>query len=171
MPLSLADVETTLRRGRREPLWIPGPDTRDLEIAGPDLERILRHRKPALSLGAVTAIDLVQQAIAGRAWIDPADPILRGHFPDEPVYPGALQLEMLAQLVACYRPIEEGTGADRGFGTQFRGLFLKPVRPGDELSLLAMRIGTFDGLYSRAVGQILRGSDICALGVIEAIHG
>jgi 3-hydroxyacyl-[acyl-carrier-protein] dehydratase len=169
MATNLADLEHTLRRARREPLWAPGPDTRDLDVRGAGLESLIRHRPPFLLLHGITAIDTQQETLAGRARIDPADPVLRGHFPGEPIYPGALLMEMLAQLMACYRPLAVQVPPERAFGTNFRGVFLRPVVPDDELELLGMQVGTFDGLYSRGVGQVRRGDEICALAVIEAV--
>jgi 3-hydroxymyristoyl/3-hydroxydecanoyl-(acyl carrier protein) dehydratase len=46
--------------------------------------------------------DVVREPmLRARRWIDPADPVLAGHFPDAPVFPGALIMEALAQTAAA----------------------------------------------------------------------
>ncbi len=165
-----ADVDALLRSARRQRAWQPGPATRGVDLRGAALEELLHHRPPFLLIDAITAFDSEQAAIEGRAWIDPANPVLRGHFPDRPVYPGALLMEMIAEVMGCYHPLTTGHRAEMAFATACRGFFLRPVLPGDEIVILARRIGEHDGLVTRAVGQILRGGDVCAGTYIEACH-
>ena len=163
-------LENTLRHARREPLWQPGPATRAVDLRGDALERLVPHRPPFLLIDAITAYDLDQGAIAGRRRIDPADPVLVGHFPGNPVYPGVLLQEAMAQVLACLGPLLVGGGAENVFATSSRAVFLQPVFPNDELVLLAVRIGTHDGLYSRGVGQVLRDGQVCAAAILEGCH-
>lgn len=165
-----AETERLLRLARRERLWRPGPDTRALSLGGAALDALLPHRAPMLLLDAITAVDIPRGAIAGRRWIDPADPVLAGHFPGEPIYPGVLLIEAMGQLAACFRPIEVSGPPQRTFATSSRAFFLRPVRPGDTLELLGLRIGRYDGLYERGVGQVLRGDEICAVAAVEGCH-
>lgn len=169
-PSLAEDPDLVLRRARRERLWRPGPDTRALDLRGPALEALLPHRAPMLLLDAITAIDIPRGAIAGSRWINPADPVLAGHFPGEPIYPGVLLVEAMGQLASCFRPIEIQGSPQRTFATGCRAVFLRPIYPGDELVVLGLRIGAYDGLYERGVGQILRGDQICAAALVEGCH-
>lgn len=163
-------LATTLRRARRERLWTAGPSTQTLDLRGEALERLLPHRAPFLLVSAITHIDLEQRTIAGSRALDPADPVFAGHFPGEPIYPGVLLIEAMAQLATCFRPIEVGGPAQRSFATSCQAVFLRPVRPGDVLTLLGQCVGTYDGLYERGVGQVLVGDTICAAAIVEGCH-
>jgi 3-hydroxyacyl-[acyl-carrier-protein] dehydratase len=170
LAIPLQDVESTLRRARKEVLWVPGPGTARLDVRGEGLTRLLAHRPPFLLIDAITALDPQEEALEAAAWIDPEDAVLKGHFPGRPTWPGALLVEMLAEVAGCLRPLESGEPPLSAFATSYRGVFLRPVLPGDTLRLLVVRVGSYDGVYERAVGQVLRGDEICALAYIEACH-
>jgi len=65
------------------------------------ITRILPHREPVLLVDRLTGISFEEEAIAGSRFISPADPVFAGHFPDFPVYPGTLEVEMIGQLGLC----------------------------------------------------------------------
>ena len=169
--LSVSDLlEQTLRRARRERLWLEGPDTQRLDLHHEALTALLPHRPPFLLMDGVTAIDYPRRAIAGRRIIDPADPVFAGHFPGSPVYPGVLQIEMMAQLSTCFRTLEAGGNPDMAFATTCKAVFLRPVLPGDELELLGICVGIHDGIYLRGVGQVLKNGQICAAAIVEGSY-
>ena len=66
-----------------------------------DIEKIIPHREPFLLIDRLTGLDIKEETIIGEKFISNTDPILKGHFPDYPVYPGSLQLEMTGQLGLC----------------------------------------------------------------------
>jgi 3-hydroxyacyl-[acyl-carrier-protein] dehydratase len=90
-----------------------------------------------------------------------------GHFPDQPVMPGVLLLENIAQtanfLVACSHeaPVADG-GPRMVFGMVNRARFLKPVLPPVDLETeatvvkLLSRSGIVDGVVRVA------GEDVCS---------
>lgn len=163
-------LDQTLRRARRERLWQPGPATRSVDLRDEALRALLRHRPPFLLLDAVTALDPEVRGITGQRRIDEADPVFAGHFPGRPVYPGALQVEMLAQLAACYRPALLGLPPEPLMVTGMRATFFQPVLPGDELTLVGLQVGEHDGLFERGVGQVWRGDTLCAIALVEGVH-
>lgn len=61
-----------------------------------DIEKMLPHRFPFLMVDRV--IDLQEETITGIKNITMNEPIFTGHFPGNPVFPGVLQIEAMAQV-------------------------------------------------------------------------
>ena len=60
---------------------------------------IIPHRQPFLLIDKVTEM-VPGQSIKGYKNLTYNEPFFAGHFPNEPVMPGVLQIEALAQLGA-----------------------------------------------------------------------
>ncbi|MBI2711161.1 MAG: 3-hydroxyacyl-ACP dehydratase FabZ [Actinobacteria bacterium] len=95
----------------------------------------LPHRAPFLLLDAVEACE-PGRSVTARWRIRGDEPWLAGHFPGNPVVPGVLQLESLAQAGAVAVLADERY-ADRLplFGGVEGVRFRRVVRPGDTLTL------------------------------------
>jgi 3-hydroxyacyl-[acyl-carrier-protein] dehydratase len=104
-----------------------------------DLEQIktlLPHRDPFLLIDEV--VDLVPgERGVGRLHVQADAFWVRGHFPHEPIMPGVLIAEALAQVagVVVLSKNEENAGGSLYLVGLDRFRFRKPVRPGDVLEL------------------------------------
>jgi len=163
------------KTAQRHPLWTPDGPAFKVSLRREAIERLIPHRDPFLLVDEITEVDLAEQRIRGRRRVDPGDPVFRGHFPGQPLYPGVMQLEMIGQVGLCLlRFLSAGTikitaatvpGNALAVKVHF-AQFLSPVGPGDELSVIcrAIHLDEFTGVCA---GQILRGGTICSCGVSE----
>lgn len=171
--MSAPDLTGLSRSARRRPLWVPGEE-HELSIGRAGVEKLLRHRDPFLFVDQITGLDLQGECIRGQRYVDPAEAVLAGHFPGEPIYPGVLQVEMAGQLSICLLHfLLQGSTALPEEPRDVRGLkvhtaeFLSPVLPGSHLTLLSRAL-EWDELTGVFVGQVWCGPTICSWGVWEA---
>lgn len=101
--------------------------------------KALPHRYPFLLIDGVTEFEK-GKLIIGQKNVSFGEPFFSGHFPQDPVMPGVLQIEALAQasciLVALSFP-DDAAGKRPVFGGINEARFRRPVRPGDILVLRA----------------------------------
>ncbi len=101
------------------------------------IREILPHRGPALLIERVLELEPGVRALGTRL-IHADDPFLEGHFPGQPVVPGAILIEMMAQMagVLTMRTLPERMRAE---GVALLGLdkarFRHPVFPGAEIAV------------------------------------
>lgn len=96
---------------------------------------IIPHRDPFLLIDEVLEME-VGVRIKARKYIKEDDFWFKGHFPDYPVTPGVLMIEMLAQAGAvCMLSKPEYKGKIAFFGGIDKAKFRKQVVPGDVLDL------------------------------------
>jgi 3-hydroxyacyl-[acyl-carrier-protein] dehydratase len=96
---------------------------------------MLPHRPPFLFVDAVDAIEFAV-SIEARYRVTGDEALLQGHFPGNPILPGVIQLEALAQAGALTLLGDERyAGRLALFGGVDKVRFRRLVRPGDELFL------------------------------------
>ncbi|KRL94942.1 3-hydroxyacyl-ACP dehydratase FabZ [Limosilactobacillus equigenerosi] len=104
-----------------------------LDVSG--IQKILPHRFPMLLIDRVDELEPGQRAVATRN-VTINESVFQGHFPDNPVLPGALIVESLAQTGAVALLSQpEFKGQTAYFGGIKSAQFRKVVRPGDVMKL------------------------------------
>lgn len=140
-----------------------------------DIEKIIPHRDPFSFLHQLTHLNLETQTLEGISLIDQHSPIFKGHFPDKPVYPGVLQLEMMGQLALCLAYfINNNVTAIQQNCQPIRGLFTKvlfasfvhPILPGNEVKLCA-RVLEQDAFLGRVAAQAVVDNRLCSYTISE----
>ena len=100
-----------------------------------EIQKIIPHRHPFLLIDCIEELEPGKRAV-GYKCITYNEPFFAGHFPAEPVMPGVLMIEALAQVGAvAILSVEENKGKTAYFGGIDRAKFKKKVVPGDKLRL------------------------------------
>lgn len=96
---------------------------------------ILPHRQPFLMIDTVEELEPGSRAV-GRKCVTYGEPYFQGHFPGNPVMPGVLIIEAMAQTGAvALLGQPEWKGKTAYFAGIDKARFKKIVRPGDVLTI------------------------------------
>ena len=100
-----------------------------------EIMEIIPHRQPFLLIDRIEELEPGRRAM-GKKCVTYNEPFFNGHFPKEPVMPGVLILEALAQVGAVAILSQPGNkGKTAYFGGIDKAKFKKKVVPGDVLTL------------------------------------
>jgi len=100
-----------------------------------EIEKILPHRYPMLLIDRVIEMDGYKRAV-GIKNVTYNEPFFQGHFPGQPIMPGVLQLEAMAQLAGALLMRKAESQASVAVLLAMDGVRLrKNVTPGDQLRI------------------------------------
>ena len=131
---------------------------------------ILPHRPPFIFIDSI--LDLTENTITGVKYVSPDEPYFKGHFPDNPILPGVVIIEALAQVsgilgfVTMNKTPEEGSiyyfvGADN---VRFRS----PVVPPSILTLESKKIQDRRGIWKFDCKASLEENLVCSATILCA---
>jgi 3-hydroxyacyl-[acyl-carrier-protein] dehydratase len=100
-----------------------------------EIQKLLPHRYPFLLVDRITHIDPGIKAI-GIKNVTINEEFFIGHFPNNPIMPGVLIIEAMAQVAGI---LAFQSGAQKGNSVYFMSIekakFRKPVVPGDQIRM------------------------------------
>ena len=127
----------------------------------------LPHREPFIWVDDVLEI-VPGESACGTKTFGPDEPFFRGHFPGNPLVPGVLMTEALAQIagIAAGRP-------GRSFHlAAIRAMkFLRPVRPMKRVELAAKKMGESGALLQFSVIATVDGIPVAEGSVVLSDSG
>ena len=106
-----------------------------MQLNKEEIKKIIPQREPFLMIDEVENYIPGESAIAYK-YVNENEYYFKGHFPENPIMPGVLIVESLAQTVAvAILSMEENKGKNALFGGIDKLRFKKQVTPGDVLKL------------------------------------
>lgn len=129
-----------------------------MDFSAKDILKILPHRSPFLLLDKVTDCVPGKSAV-GIKNVTIDEPCFNGHFPTEPIFPGALTIEVIAQTIAVMyaadfiEDLKEGESLESvashiGYLVSANVKFLAPIVPGDVMHVRVRHKVTTQNLMS-----------------------
>jgi 3-hydroxyacyl-[acyl-carrier-protein] dehydratase len=122
-----------------------------------EIKDIIPHRDNMLLLNEVELVDGYSHgkyAVVGDEWF------LKGHFPGNPVVPGVILCEILAQSACVLLPREVIEGKTTYYAGLDKVRFKKPVRPGDVIET-SCRITRSSPPFYFAEGEGRTDGEVC----------
>ena len=145
-----------------------------------DVMRILPHRYPFLLIDRVRIIESGKSAV-GIKNITNNEPQLVGHFPGNPIMPGVLLIECMAQTAAFIIAYDNPAMDEKSLAALRRGdagiflvgvdgaKFRRPAVPGDVLEIAVTLITGKAGLH-KFDAKVTCGDSLVASAVVSAVY-
>jgi 3-hydroxyacyl-[acyl-carrier-protein] dehydratase len=128
-----------------------------------DIQKIIPHRYPFLLVDRIEELEEGKKAV-GIKNVTFNEPFFQGHFPGNPIMPGVLIIEALAQVGAVAILSIEGNRGKLGVFTGIDKVrFRKQVKPGDVLRLEA-ELTAFKRGMGKAIATAYVGDKVVASG-------
>ncbi len=133
---------------------------------------IIPHRHPFLLIDRVLELEPGRRVVAVKN-VSVNEPVFQGHYPGNPIFPGVLILEAMAQAGAvAVLSQPEYAGKVPLFAGIDDARFRRPVLPGDQLrlevELVAMRRGLGVGKGAAYVGHELKAEATLKFALVDA---
>lgn len=127
-----------------------------LDVNG--IMKLLPHRYPFLFIDRI--IEARRGYCVAEKCVTINEPYFQGHFPGNPVMPGVLQVEAIAQVAGVVRIAEPESAGKIGLFVGIDGVrFRRQVVPGDVLRIVIQEIGRKKS-FGKCTGKIFVGEDL-----------
>ncbi len=136
------------------------------------LMKLLPHRYPLLLVDRIVDIDGNDSAV-GIKNVTVNEPHFTGHFPEQPVMPGVLIIEAMAQTAGaiCIRAAGGAKPSLVYFLTIDNAKFRKPVVPGDQLRIHVRRVKTRGNIHRFVCEGMVDGAKVAEAEISAMMVG
>ena len=147
-------------------------DTLQLPIDITQIQELIPHRYPFLLVDRVVELDVETKQIVCQKNVSYNEPYFQGHFPSQPIMPGVLIIEALAQAGGVMTQLTLGRDAQSKLFYMVKvenARFSKQVVPGDVLMLhvqmkrLIRNMGWYYG-EARVNGEVVASAEVMCAG-------
>jgi len=132
------------------------------------ITKILPHRYPFLLIDKIFHLD--DKWVAGIKNVTFNEPFFQGHFPGNPVFPGVMQIEAMAQIGGIL--VLNTVPDPENYWTYFLGVegfrFRKMVLPGDTLVIRCELLAPIKRGIAKMRGEAYVGSNLVCEGMMTA---
>jgi 3-hydroxyacyl-[acyl-carrier-protein] dehydratase len=146
-----------------------------LPLTYEDIIKILPHRYPFLLVDRIIELEL-NKRVVGIKNVTANEPFFQGHFPDNPIMPGVLIIEAMAQVggvlarMSIPHALERKT-SDSIFFVSMDGVkFRRPVIPGDQIRFELGPLRTGSRIWKMAGKASVEG-ELAAEAILVATIG
>ncbi|HEX8514755.1 MAG TPA: bifunctional UDP-3-O-[3-hydroxymyristoyl] N-acetylglucosamine deacetylase/3-hydroxyacyl-ACP dehydratase [Bacteroidia bacterium] len=135
-----------------------------------DITKMLPHRYPFLMVDKIMEMD--KQGIVGVKNVTMNEPFFQGHFPDNPVFPGVMQIEAMAQVGGIFALSQVDN--PEYYSTYFMKIdgvkFKQKVLPGDTIVFkLSLESPIRRGLVNMRGIAYVNGKEVCEAVMLAQI--
>ena len=147
----------------------------DLPLKYEDIIRILPHRYPFLLVDKIIEMEMGKRVV-GIKNVTANEPFFQGHFPGNPIMPGVLIIEAMAQVGGVLARLSIPNAMERGemgeifFVSMDKVKFRKLVVPGDQIRFEAEALRTGSRIWKMA-GKAFVDGDLVAEANLVAVVG
>ncbi len=136
-----------------------------------DIMKMLPHRYPFLLVDRLE-VEVPGEKGVGIKNVTMNEEFFQGHFPGNPVMPGVLQIEAMAQTAGAIVRAAEENFAETSKSVLFMSIdgvkFRKPVKPGDQLRMHVEKIKERRNIFvfkgqSMVDGQVVSEAEFTAM--------
>ena len=146
----------------------------DLPLNYEDIVRILPHRYPFLLVDRIVEMELGKRVV-GIKNVTANEPFFQGHFPGNPIMPGVLIIEAMAQVGGVLARLSIPGIMDREemgdvlFVSMDKVKFRRPVVPGDQIRFENHALRTGSRIWKMAGKALVDGALVAEAELVATI--
>lgn len=146
----------------------------DLPLKYEDIIRILPHRYPFLLVDKIIEMEMGKRVV-GIKNVTANEPFFQGHFPGNPIMPGVLIIEAMAQVggvlarLSIPNVMERRDMGEIFFVSMDKVKFRKPVIPGDQIRFEAEALRTGSRIWKMAGKAFVDGDLVAEANLVATI--
>jgi len=147
----------------------------DLPLKYEDIIRILPHRYPFLLVDKIIEMEMGKRVVGNKKRDGKCNPFSKAYFPGNPIMPGVLIIEAMAQVggvlarLSVPNVMERGEMGEIFFVSMDKVKFRKPVVPGDQIRFENEALRTGGRIWKMAGKAFVDGELVAEANLVAVI--